>query len=372
MGEPAIMSQKHVLMDRAARALHVLEPEAAHDASLKMLNLAHRLPGAFNWLFPQNGPIDPMLATQIGGLALPHPIGLAAGYDKNAAAPLALARLGFAFVEIGTVTPLPQPGNDKPRLFRLHEDRAVINRFGFNSEGAEAVAARLSDLPSWRPIIGVNVGANKESKDRAEDYVTGLKRFWKLGDYFTVNISSPNTPGLRDLQSRGALDDLLGRIEEARASLVGAGTSKPVLLKVAPDLDDMAIEDISAAARETGMSAIIVSNTTTGRPASLRSPGKGETGGLSGAPLFSLSTHALKLFREATRGRMPLIGVGGVESAETAYTKIRNGACAVQLYSALVYEGPGLVRRIVEALPALLKADGFQTVDEAVGVDVRH
>ena len=357
-------------MDTAARALHALPPEAAHDFSLSLMARAQR----HSWLLPSPAPDpDPLLRVDCAGLHLPHPVGLAAGYDKNAVAPLALGRLGFAFVEIGTVTPRPQPGNARPRLFRLPEDRAVINRFGFNSDGADAVATRLAALPGTtpRPVLGVNLGANKDSADKAADYVAGLKRFWKLGDYFTVNISSPNTPGLRDLQGRAALEDLLERLAEARAALTGERPSKPMFLKVAPDLDDQAIEDIADAARNTGINALIVSNTTIARPASLRGEPRGETGGLSGQPLFEPSTKVLKLFREATRGRMPLIGVGGISDARTAYAKIRAGASAVQLYSALVYEGPGLVQRIVGELPALLRADGFTCVQDAVGVDVR-
>jgi dihydroorotate dehydrogenase len=274
---------------------------------------------------------------------------------------------GFGFVECGTVTPLPQAGNPRPRLFRLKEDRAVINRMGFNNEGLEAFVARLAK-PRRAGIVGANVGANKESRDRIGDYVIGLKRVWPHASYVTINISSPNTPGLRGLQERGALEELLGRVSEARAAATAANGAKPVFLKVAPDLDDAAVADIAELAIAARIDALIVSNTTIERPASLQSALKGEAGGLSGRPLFEKSTYVLKQFARAANGRIALIGAGGVEDGATALTKLKAGASAVQLYSALAYEGPALVRRIAADLAARLKAEGFAKLSDAVGV----
>jgi dihydroorotate dehydrogenase len=309
-------------------------------------------------------PIDPFLETRLGTLRLPNPIGLAAGFDKNAETPGAMLAAGFGFVECGTVTPRPQPGNPPPRLFRLEEDRAVINRLGFNNEGVDAVGARLA---AGRPsgIIGANVGANKDSTDRAGDYVTGLRRLWRLADYFTLNVSSPNTPGLRDLQLGGALEDLLGRVAEARWDLAYDG-DRPIFLKVAPDLAEADVDTIVEAAKRFGLQGLIVGNTTLARP-SLASVRRDEAGGLSGAPLMGPSTHLLRLFHQATAGRLLLIGVGGVASGADAYAKIRAGANAVQLYTSLIYHGPGLVIRIRRDLAARLRADGFSSVDSAVG-----
>jgi dihydroorotate dehydrogenase len=273
---------------------------------------------------------------------------------------------GFGFVECGTVTPLPQAGNPRPRLFRLSEDRAVINRMGFNNEGLDAFARRLATRRR-RGVVGANIGANKDSTDRIGDYVVGLTRLWGLADYFTVNISSPNTPGLRSLQTRQALQDLLGRLAEARAALTAQGAHHPVLLKVAPDLDDGEIEAIVETVLAFGLNGIIAGNTTLDRPASLSAADRGEAGGLSGAPLMAPSTLILAKFRQAARGRLALIGVGGVSSGADAYAKIRAGADAVQLYSALVYEGPGLAWRIQRDLEARLRADGFDSVAQAVG-----
>ena len=302
-----------------------------------------------------------MLATTVAGLSLPNPIGLAAGLDKNGEALRGLSRLGFGFVECGSVTPRPQPGNPKPRLFRLSEDRAVINRMGFNNEGLEAFAARLGRRPTGT-VFGANLGANKDTEDKAADYVAGLIRLKGLADYVTVNVSSPNTPGLRDLQGRAAMDDLLGRLAEARA-----GDPAPVFLKIAPDLTAAEIGLIVEAAIDHGIDALIVSNTTLDRPQTLRSPHRDEAGGLSGAPLKARALAALRAAADAAGGRLPLIGVGGIESGADAYDRIRAGASAVQIYSALVYEGPGLVGRIKRDLAARLKADGFTTAAEAVG-----
>lgn len=347
-----------MIADLAARALTRLDPETAHGLSIAALKAG---------LGPvAEGAADPVLAVEIAGLTLANPIGLAAGYDKHAEAPDALLRMGFGFVECGTVTPAPQPGNPRPRLFRLTEDRAVINRFGFNSEGLEPFETRLRRR-ARRGVVGANVGANKESLDRIADYVTGLKRLWGLADYFTVNVSSPNTPGLRALQSRAALDELLGRVAEARAALTATLGPAPVFVKIAPDLIEAEIEDAVEACVAAGVDGLIVSNTTIERPGSLKSAHRGEAGGLSGAPLFEIATRALAIAAAVNRRRLVLIGAGGVDSGETAYAKIRAGASAVQLYSALVYEGPGLPARIARDLAARLKADGFASVSEAVG-----
>lgn len=338
----------------AARALRSIDPETAHGLTIEALKLG---------LGPTDrSPDDPVLAVEIAGLRFRNCVGLAAGFDKNAEVPDAMLAAGFGFVECGTVTPRPQPGNPRPRLFRLSEDRAVINRMGFNNEGTERIAARLAHRRRGAGIVGANIGANKDSADRIGDYVTGLKRLWGLADYFTVNVSSPNTPGLRALQSKAALDELLGRLAEARCGLSG---SAPVFLKVAPDLSDQEIEAIASAARK--VDGLIISNTTVDRPASLRSEQKDEPGGLSGAPLFEASTRVLRRFSEATGGTVPLIGVGGIGSGADAYAKVRAGACAVQLYTAMVFEGPGVIARIKRDLARRLRADGFASVAEATG-----
>jgi dihydroorotate dehydrogenase len=346
------------LHDLGAAALRLFDPETAHGLSIQALKLG---------LGPRAPAYDPVLATTVAGLPLPNCIGLAAGYDKDAEVPDAMLAAGFGFVECGSVTPLPQPGNPGPRLFRLTEDRAVINRMGFNNRGLEAFAARLRRRAGRPGAVGANIGANKDSADRGGDYVAGLERLWPLARWFTANISSPNTPGLRALQTRAALDELLGRIGEARAALTAEHGPRPVFLKVAPDLEAAEIRDIGEACLNGGIDALIVSNTTTERPASLKSRWAGEAGGLSGAPLFGPSTQVLSDFYQATAGRLPLIGAGGVASGAHAYAKIRAGACAVQLYSAMVFEGPGLPRRIARDLAARLKADGFTRVADAVG-----
>ena len=348
-----------LLHDLGARALRALDPETAHDVTLAALR-AGLGPGA-------PAAADPILATGLAGLRLPNPVGLAPGFDKNAAVPRALLRAGFGFVECGTVTPRPQAGNPRPRLFRLAADRAVINRMGFNNAGLEAFAAGLAARGPGG-VVGANVGANKDSADRALDYVTGLQRLWPLADYFTLNVSSPNTPGLRDLQAKAALADLLGAVAEARAVLAaGPAGNRPVFLKVAPDLAPGDVGDIVEAALAFGLEGLIVANTTVARPAGLTGGLRGEAGGLSGAPLFGPSTALLREFRAAAGGRLVLIGVGGVASGRDAYAKLRAGADAVQLYTALAYEGPGLVSRILRDLAALLRSDGFAGVGEAVG-----
>jgi dihydroorotate dehydrogenase len=304
---------------------------------------------------------------ELCGLQLRSCIGLAAGFDKNAEVPDAMLRSGFGFVECGTVTPLAQAGNPRPRLFRLTEDRAVINRLGFNNQGLEAFAARLTARRGRPGVVGANIGANKASDDRIGDYVLGLMRLWALADYFTINISSPNTPGLRDLQSGPALDELLGRLAEARLGARGTGPDRPMLLKVAPDLNDAQIADICEAVVRHGFDGVIAGNTTLSRPDTLGSRFKGEAGGLSGAPLMALSTEVLARFHACAAGRFPLVGAGGVACGADAYAKIRAGATAVQLYSALVYSGPGLVGRIKRELAARLRADGFVSVAQATG-----
>ncbi|WP_339913491.1 quinone-dependent dihydroorotate dehydrogenase [uncultured Brevundimonas sp.] len=337
--------------DPGTWALRRLDPEVAHR--LAILGLTH-VP------LPVPPADDPILRTTVAGLDLPNPIGLAAGLDKNAEALRGLSRLGFGFVECGSVTPRPQPGNPKPRLFRLAEDRAIINRMGFNNAGLEAFAARLAVRPA-NAVVGANLGANKDSEDKAADYVAGLKRLAGLADYFTINISSPNTPGLRALQGRDALDDLLGRVAEARAP--GGG---PVFLKIAPDLTAAEIAMIVDASLTNRIDGLIVSNTTLERPETLKSSWRSQAGGLSGAPLKTGAIVALKAAAEAAAGRLPLIAVGGIDSGAEAYARIRAGACAVQVYSALIYEGPGLVGRIKRDLAGRLRADGFPTLSDAI------
>jgi dihydroorotate dehydrogenase len=333
----------------AAAALRRLDPETGHRAALVGLRAG---------LGPRDRTRDGTLAVTLAGLELPNCLGLAAGFDKDAAVPDAMLAAGFGFVECGTVTPLPQGGNPRPRLFRLTGDRAVINRMGFNNQGLDAFAGRLEARPR-RGVVGANLGANKDSPDRIGDYVAGLRRLSGLCDYFTVNISSPNTPGLRALQSKDALEELLVRLGAHRGS-------EPLFLKVAPDLDDTEILDIAEAARRHRLDGIIVANTTLGRPEGLTSPLKTQAGGLSGAPLFSLSTEVLGRFHRAAPD-VNLIGAGGVASGAQAYAKIRAGARAVQLYSALVFEGPDLAGRLKRDLAARLQADGFASVAAACG-----
>jgi dihydroorotate dehydrogenase len=345
------------LHDLGARALHAFDPETAHGVSIAAMKLG---------LGPRHTARDPMLAVTIAGLTLPNCVGLAAGYDKNAEVPDAMLAAGFGFVECGSVTPRPQDGNPKPRLFRLTDDRAVINRMGFNNQGLDAFEDRLKHRLGMPGVLGANIGANKDSPDRTGDYVEGLKRLWPYASYFTANISSPNTPGLRALQTRAALDELLGRMGEARATLTAAHGAKPLFLKVAPDLDRAEIREIAEACLSGAIDALIVSNTTVDRP-TLRSKFAGQGGGLSGRPLFPKATETLSEFYQASEGRLPLIGVGGVGSADEAWAKIRAGASAVQLYSALVFEGPGLVTRIRDGLRQRLAAEGLSSIGEAVG-----
>jgi dihydroorotate dehydrogenase len=310
----------------------------------------------------------PRLKTQLAGLALPHPLGLAAGFDKNAVAVDALLRLGFSFVEVGTVTPRPQAGNPRPRLFRLPEDRAIINRMGFNNDGMERVAARLERRLGRPGVVGVNLGINRDCDDPIRDYRRIYERLAPLADYATINVSSPNTPGLRDLQAAERLRPILEAIADARARL---NLKRPIFVKLAPDLDEAAIVALVEAAIEVGIDGLIATNTTVQRPPGLRSPLASESGGLSGAPLFALSTQVLATAARAAAGRLTLIGVGGIFSAEDALAKIEAGAAAVQLYTALAYEGPALVRRIVEGLDRLLQRRGFASLADAVGASLR-
>lgn len=330
-----------------------LDPERAHRLTIRALQArpAGRPPAP-----------DPVLATRVAGLAFPNPVGLAAGFDKEAEVPDAMLGLGFGFVEVGTLTPRPQVGNPRPRLFRLTEDEAVINRLGFNNHGQEAAWLRLhARRYEWSDgIVGVNIGANKDSPDRIADYAQGARAMGPIADYLTVNISSPNTPGLRALQDRGALDELLAAVMAANER------GKPVFLKLAPDLDPDDIEDIVAVSIDRKIDALIVGNTTIMRPP-LRSRHKTEAGGLSGAPLAPLALQRLKDFRAATGGALPLIAAGGIASGADAYERVRAGASLIQLYTALVYRGPGLARRINRELKRLLERDGFASITEAVG-----
>jgi dihydroorotate dehydrogenase len=335
-------------------ALHRLDPETGHGLALMALRAR---------LVPLPGPFTtPRLRVRLAGLDLPNPVGLAAGFDKNAVALSALTRAGFGFVEAGAATPRPQPGNPRPRLFRLSEDRAVINRFGFNNDGAEAIAARLANRPA-AGVVGLNLGANKDSADRAGDFAQVLRRCGAHVDFATVNVSSPNTEKLRDLQGPAALRALLAGVMEARA---GLPRPVPVFLKIAPDLSPDELAELAEVALASGLDAIIATNTTLSRDG-LASAHAGQAGGLSGRPLFEKSTRVLAQLSSLTEGRIPLIGVGGIDSAETAYAKILAGASAVQLYSALVYHGFALVGEIARGLDALLARDGYATVAEATG-----
>ncbi len=338
-----------------------LTPECAHNLALRALGarLVSGVPYA-----------DPVLETELWGLRFKNPVGLAAGFDKDADVPMQALALGFGFVEIGSVTPQPQPGNPKPRLFRLNQDQGVINRMGFNSKGADYAAAKLSHLPASRTlgVIGVNLGKNKETEDAAADYVTGIEKLAGYADYIVVNVSSPNTAGLRALQSRSELESLIGRVREAMARAIPEKTT-PLLVKVAPDLTDADISDIAAVARNGMVDGLIATNTTITRPDTLKSMHRLETGGLSGKPLSNLSTRVIYDFYRETGGKVPLIGVGGIASGADAYAKIRAGASLVQVYSGLVFEGPSLPGRICRSLAGLLKRDGFRHISEAVGAD---
>lgn len=335
--------------------LHRLDPERAHGLSLSALRAG---------LAPLPGPVDlPRLHATLAGMPLLNPVGLAAGYDKNAEAISPLSRSGFGFIEVGAATPLPQPGNDRPRLFRLTEDRAVINRFGFNNQGMAAIGTRLAARKPGPVPVGLNLGANKTAQNRAADFATVLAECGPHVDFATVNVSSPNTERLRDLQGRAALAELLRRVMEARA---GLPRPIPVFLKIAPNLTPGDLEDIVEVAVAARLSGIIATNTTISREG-LKSASKGESGGLSGAPLFEKSTKIVARLSQLTQGTLPIVGVGGISSAEQAYQKIRAGASAVQLYTAMVYQGLSLIPEIAKGLDALLARDGFANVTLAVG-----
>ena len=337
-------------------ALFLLDAERAHRATIGGLKLMQGRP------LPS---FAPQLASRVAGIDFPSPVGLAAGFDKDGEVPDAMLGLGFGFVEIGTLTPRAQAGNPAPRLFRLVEDRAVINRMGFNNRGQAAALERLRGRER-RGLLGVNIGANKDSADRIADYAAGVRAMAGVADYLTVNISSPNTPGLRNLQAGGELVDLLAAVREARGAGQTDAPGVPVMLKVAPDLATGDHQRIVRAAIDSGIDALIVSNTTVSRPA-LKSRHGAEAGGLSGAPLCQLALDQLRAFRAETGGALPLVAAGGIATADDAWARIRAGASLVQLYSALVYEGPGLARRIADGLVARLSESGFASIADAVG-----
>jgi dihydroorotate dehydrogenase len=351
------------LFSLARPLLHALPPETAHDVGLRALR--------YGLLPPQKFQSNKMLSQNILGMEFKNPVGIAAGFDKNAEVINPLLMQGFGFVEAGTVTPLPQSGNPKPRIFRLPEDKAVINRLGFNNNGLDYFVQNFSKRDKMLGIAGANIGKNKDTENAAEDYVRGLKAVYPHADYITINISSPNTKGLRDLQHREALAELLFELSKARNSATQThGKKIPLFLKIAPDIDHKECEDIAETILKHAIDGLIVSNTTISRPQSLINQNCNETGGLSGAPLFSLSTKILAEMYKLTYRKIPIIGVGGISSAEDAYIKIRSGASLVQLYSALIYQGFGLVRSINEKLPTLLSRDGFSHISEAVGTSV--
>lgn len=341
--------------------LRWFDPEDAHRMAIHGLRL---LPPV------RLRPDDPKLAVRAFGLNFPNPIGMAAGFDKSAEAPDALLRLGFGFVEIGTVTPKPQAGNPRPRLFRLERDEAVVNRMGFNNDGSEAVLRRLAGRAHLSGIVGVNVGANKDSTDRVVDYVRLIETFAPVASYFTVNVSSPNTPGLRNLQQAAALDDLLAKVIDARDRVRQNAGDSPVLLKIAPDLSLTELDDVVHIARSRRVDGMIVANTTLARPATLRETNRAkEQGGLSGRPLFRLSTRMVAETYVRAEGAFPLIGVGGIDTGGAALTKIRAGASLIQLYSSLIYKGLGLVESIKNDLSSTLLRTGRDSLSEIVGAD---
>lgn len=343
--------------------LFSFDPETAHGLSLTALRCG----------LPVGVPARPdkRLAVRVAGIDFPNPLGMAPGYDKNAEIPDALLRLGFGFAEVGTITPKPQAGNPKPRIFRLTLDDAVINRLGFNNEGHDAAARRLEIRKGRGGVVGVNIGANKDSDDRIGDYVEGIQRFSRYATYLTANISSPNTPGLRDMQARSSLAELLSRMLEARAGLP-ATQQVPIFLKIAPDLVEGDLDDIAAEVTDKGLAGVIVSNTTITRPALRSKAHAGETGGLSGKPLFARSTAVLARMRQRLGPDMPIIGVGGIDSAETALEKIRAGADLVQLYTGMIYAGPKLPGRVVSGMSAALDALGAKSIGELRDSRVAH
>ncbi|WP_425410862.1 quinone-dependent dihydroorotate dehydrogenase [Hyphococcus sp.] len=348
------MKTPMVLANLGSKIMGLADGETAHRLTVRMLKAGFG---------PKRTISTPCLQMRVAGIDFPNPLGLAAGFDKNAEAYGASLDLGFGFVEIGAVTPRPQPGNDRPRVFRLRADAAIINRYGFNNDGLDIVAARLK-ASKCDGVIGANLGANKDSEDRTQDYVTGVKGLAGLVDFFTVNISSPNTPGLRALQGRDVLENLIRRVHAARDEYAA---DTPVFLKIAPDITDEDKADIAETAMKTALQGLIVSNTTIERPGTLQSECAHEAGGLSGAPLFAQSTALLREFYAEIGGEIPLIGVGGISSARDAYEKILAGASLVQLYTALVYQGPSLPYRILAGLQDFLKSDGLDKISDAVG-----
>jgi dihydroorotate dehydrogenase len=348
------------VFDLALPLMRLLPPEAAHRATIRALAAGFA---------PREAAPDPAaLSMRLWGQTLPNPVGLAAGFDKDGDVPDAMFAFGFGLVECGTITPLPQKGNPKPRLFRLAEDQAVINRLGFNSRGVEAAARRLGARRNRPGFIGANIGKNRDTLDDIGDYVEGVRVLAPLVDYLTVNISSPNTPGLRDLQRKSTVTRLINRLMAARAK-ANLRNPPPLLLKIAPDLSHDERVDLAEAALSTGIDGLIVSNTTVARPDTLMSANAHEPGGLSGAPLFEASTALLAEMYRLTSGKLPIVGVGGIASGADAYKKIRAGATLVQLYSALVFHGPGLVQRIKQELATLLARDGFTSISAAIGAD---
>jgi dihydroorotate dehydrogenase len=343
--------------------LRLVEPETAHRLALFFLNTGLR--GL------SSGDDDPILNTHLWGIDFNNPVGLAAGFDKNAEALDGVLGLGFGFAEIGSVTPVSQPGNLPPRLFRLTKDLAVINRMGFNNDGAEIVAGRLSQRRK-KGVVGVNLGKNKTATNAVADYAKGAEILAPTADYLVVNVSSPNTPGLRALQGGDALREILSAVQEILdKGATGTARRKPLLVKIAPDLTKEDQEDIVDVALSLGIDGIIATNTTIVRPKDLRDPQKTETGGLSGRPLKAQAIRVLADIYRLSEGKIPLIGVGGIESGADAYARIRAGASLVQLYTALVFQGPSLVAKIKKDLADLLRRDGFSTVAEAVGADLR-
>jgi dihydroorotate dehydrogenase len=350
------------LIDYARPFAALIDPEEAHRLAVNALKILPSL---------AIGRDEQSLGLSVFGLDFPNPLGLAAGFDKNAEVADAILRLGFGFTEVGTLTPRPQAGNPRPRLFRLPAAEGVINRLGFNNEGFQAAVGRLADRAHHDGVVGVNIGANRDQRDRAADYVAGIETFAPLASYLVVNVSSPNTPGLRDLQAAPALDDLLARVIEARDRTAERTGRKTLLLKISPDLSLAELDDLIAVVRKRGADGLIVSNTTVARPATVRDPAVRETGGLSGRPLFSLSTWMLAETFRRVGHEMPLIGVGGVDSAEAAWTKILAGASLVQLYSGMVFHGFGLVGKIKSGLEDRLRRAGYVSIVDAIGAEAR-
>ncbi len=341
-----------------------LDPERAHSLTIQALKLG---------ITPKySNKSDEVLTSEVFGMKFQNPVGLAAGFDKSAEAFDSLDKLGCGFIEVGTLTLKPQVGNERPRVFRLEENQSIINRYGFNNDGLSRAVKRLSKRINSTGVLGINIGINKNSTTPIADYVEALKIVSPLADYITINISSPNTPGLRDLQSSEKLEKLLGSIEKSRFEKESQALTPPMLLKIAPDLTEKEIEEITHIALKSKVAGLIVSNTTVTRPTILKGHKKTELGGLSGPPLFELSTKKLAQTYLACKGKIPLIGVGGVDSAETAYAKIRAGASLVQLYTALTYQGPCLFQSINDGLNLLIKNDNFKNVEDAIGIDAKY